>query len=219
MKVTTALATAALLAGLSGAALAENKIAPDLVAVDVVHNGKPVKIQRSDDAKATLPKGYQKTSRHCPPFCVQPMQVLPGVATVGELEVLGYLKRIADGNANLLVVDSRGPEWVTRGTIPGSVNVPWRKINTDVSGSFAIEAEADTLGDILIGTFGAKKTDQGYDFSGVKTLVLFCNGMWCGQSSINIRTLAKLGYPADKLKWYRGGMQDWVTVGLTTVSP
>ncbi len=219
MKVTTALATAALLAGLSGAALAENKIAPDLVAVDVVHNGKPVKIQRSDDAKATLPKGYQKTSRHCPPFCVQPMQVLPGVATVGELEVLGYLKRIADGNANLLVVDSRGPEWVTRGTIPGSVNVPWRKINTDVSGSFAIEAEADTLGDILIGTFGAKKTDQGYDFSGAKTLVLFCNGMWCGQSSINIRTLAKLGYPADKLKWYRGGMQDWVTVGLTTVSP
>ncbi len=219
MKVTTALATAALLAGLSGAALAENKIAPDLVAVDVVHNGKPVKIQRSDDAKATLPKGYQKTSRHCPPFCVQPIQVLPGVATVGELEVLGYLKRIADGNANLLVVDSRGPEWVTRGTIPGSVNIPWRKINTDVSGSFAIEAEADTLGDILIGTFGAKKTDQGYDFSGAKTLVLFCNGMWCGQSSINIRTLAKLGYPADKLKWYRGGMQDWVTVGLTTVSP
>ncbi len=219
MKVTTALAMAALLAGLSGAALAENKIAADLASVDVNHKGKTVTIQRSDDAKATLPKGYQKTSRHCPPFCVQPIQVLPGVATVGELEVLGYLKRIADGDNNILVVDSRGPEWAARGTIPGSVNVPWRKINTDVSGSFAIEAEADSLAEILTGTFGVKKTDQGYDFSEAKTLVLFCNGIWCGQSSINIRTLAKLGYPSDKLKWYRGGMQDWVTVGLTTITP
>ncbi len=219
MKAFTALATAALLAGLSSVSLAENKIAADLDSVDVIHNGKIVKIQRSDDANATLPKGYTKTARHCPPFCVQPMQVLPGVDTVGELEVLGYLKRIADGDENLIVVDSRGPEWRARGTIPGSVSVPWRKINTDVSGSFAIEAEADSLGEILTGTFGAVKTDQGFDFSKAKTLVLFCNGTWCGQSSINIRTLAKLGYPADKLKWYRGGMQDWVTVGLTTVKP
>ena len=26
-----------------------------------------------------------------------------------------------------------------------------------------------------------------------------------------------LGYPAHKLKWYRGGMQDWKSLGLTTV--
>lgn len=219
MKVTTALATAALLAGLSGAVQAENKIAADLESVDVIHDGKIIKIQRSDDTNATLPKGYTKTARHCPPFCVQPMQALPGVETVGELEVLGYLKRIADGDTGILVVDSRGPEWVARGTIPGAVSVPWRKINTDVSGSFAIEAEADTLGEIITGTFGAVKTDKGYDFSNAKTLVLFCNGIWCGQSSINIRTLAKLGYPLDKMKWYRGGMQDWVTVGLTTITP
>ncbi len=221
MKSITALASAALLAGMTafGSAVAENKIAADLESVDVIHNGKIVNITRSDDKEATLPKGYTKTARHCPPFCVQPVQVLPGVETVGELEVLGYLKRAADGDNNILVVDSRGPEWVARGTIPGSVSVPWRKINTDVSGSFAVEAEADTLGDILTGTFGAVKTDAGYDFSKAKTLVLFCNGIWCGQSSINIRTLAKLGYPSDKLKWYRGGMQDWVTVGLTTVTP
>jgi len=221
MKSITALASAALLAGLTaaGSATAENKIAADLATVDVIHNGKIVTISRSGEKEATLPKGYTKVSRHCPPFCVQPVQVLPGVETVAELEVLGYLKRAADGDKNILVVDSRGPEWVARGTIPGSVNVPWRKINTDVSGSFAIEAEADTLADILTGTFGVKKAASGYDFSEAKTLILFCNGIWCGQSSINIRTLAKLGYPADKLKWYRGGMQDWVTVGLTTVQP
>jgi hypothetical protein len=27
------------------------------------------------------------------------------------------------------------------------------------------------------------------------------------------------GYPADKIKWYRGGMQSWEIVGLTTVKP
>ena len=67
--------------------------------------------------------------------------------------------------------------------------------------------------------FGAAKGASGWDFSKAKTLVLFCNGIWCPQSSINIKTLVKLGYPADKIKWYRGGMQDWFSVGLTTVKP
>jgi rhodanese-related sulfurtransferase len=221
MKLTTALAPAALMLGLSmaGACLAANKIAPDLMSVDVIHNGKIVTIARSDEKGATLPKGYENVARHCPPFCVQPMQVLPGVETIGELEMLGYLKRMSDGDKSLLVVDSRDKDWVARGTIPGAVNVPWRTINLDVSGSFAVETEAETLSEVLADTFGAVKTDKGWDFSNAKTLVLFCNGIWCGQSSINIRTLAKLGYPVEKMKWYRGGLQDWVSVGLTTVQP
>jgi rhodanese-related sulfurtransferase len=221
MKLSTALASAALLLGLSaaGIASAENKIAPNLESVDVIHNGKIVTITRSDAKNATLPKGYEKTSRHCPPFCIQPVTVLPGVETIGELEMLDYLKRVSDGDKSILVVDSRGPEWVARGTIPGSVNVPWRTINTDMGGMFAMDGEAETLKQVLSDTFGAKRTDSGWDFSNAKTLVLFCNGLWCGQSSINIKTLAKLGYPTKKLKWYRGGMQDWVSVGLTTVTP
>jgi ribosome-associated protein len=47
--------------------------------------------------------------------------------------------------------------------------------------------------------------------------VLYCNGIWCGQSPTNIRQLLSLGYPAHKLKWYRGGMQSWKALGLTTV--
>ena len=221
MKITNALAMATLLVGLSaaGVTLAENKIATDLEYVDVIHSGKKVTITRTAEKEATLPKGYEKTSRHCPPFCVQPMRVLPGVETIGELEMLGYLKRMSDGDKTIMVVDSRGPEWVARGTIPGSINVPWRTINTDMGGMFAEDAEAEGLDNVLVETFGAKKIDSGWDFSNAKTLVMFCNGIWCGQSSINIRTLAKLGYPSDKLKWYRGGMQDWVSVGLTTVSP
>ena len=46
---------------------------------------------------------------------------------------------------------------------------------------------------------------------------LHCNGLRCGQLPTNIRQLLALGYPAHELKWYRGGMQSWKTLGLTTV--
>jgi hypothetical protein len=49
--------------------------------------------------------------------------------------------------------------------------------------------------------------------------VLFCNGSWCGRSPTTIKGLLGIGYPAHKLLWYRGGMQDWGSLGLTTLKP
>jgi rhodanese-related sulfurtransferase len=222
MKPAATTVGAALLASLMIPGLstgADNKITPVLTAVEVMHNGQKVTISRGHDLHATIPEAFQKTDRGCPPFCVQPMRLAPGVETVGEIEVLGYLKRAGEGDKSVLVVDSRTPDWVMRGTIPGSVNIPWTKINTDTAGTFGTPAEAATIDQILSEQFGAAKGASGWDFSKAKTLVLFCNGIWCPQSSINIETLVKLGYPADKIKWYRGGMQDWFSVGLTTVKP
>ncbi|MES9857932.1 MAG: rhodanese-like domain-containing protein [Sedimenticola sp.] len=223
MKYAKVLISLSLVGGLalSGLATAENggKITASLHSVDVMHDGKEVTISRSTDPNAVIPKAYAKISRPCPPFCVQPMQIAVGVETIGELEVLGYLKRIANGDHTVIVVDSRTPDWVGRGTIPGSVNIPWNKINVDVSGSFDVETEADTLSHILSDQFGAQLHDGKWDFRNAKTLVLFCNGIWCPQSAINIKTLGKLGYPTYKLKWYRGGVQSWESVGLTTVTP
>jgi len=31
--------------------------------------------------------------------------------------------------------------------------------------------------------------------------------------------LIKLGYPEEKMKYYRGGMQAWQLLGLTTIVP
>jgi len=216
-------ATALLLAGgLALPALAtassDNKITPSLQSVEVMHKGKKVSITRAADRDAHIPEAYDKTGRHCPPFCVQPISAAPGVETIGELELLGYLKRIADGDGTVMVVDSRTPDWMARGTIPGSVNIPWDKINVDMGGTFAVETEAQTLNQILTEQFGAMLDNGSWNFDKAKTLVLFCNGNWCPQSTINIKTLIKLGYPAYKLKWYRGGMQDWVSLGLTTVT-
>ena len=188
------------------------KITADLATVTVVHNGKPVTIQRNQKQDNTVDAAFGKTSRNCPPFCIQPAVVAPGVETIAELEMLAYLKRKSDGDDSILVIDSRTPDWVERGTIPGSVNIPWTTLNISQSDPLTI---ADTLEDKL----GAQYLEGLWDFSNARTLVLFCNGMWCGQSPNNIKSLLKIGYPAHKLKWYRGGMQDWSILGLTVIRP
>lgn len=217
MKSANLLACAALV--LSAAVFpvsAENNITADLPSVDVIHNGAKTTITRAGKTDE-FSKGYGNKAHKCPPFCIQPMDLGPGIQTVGELEVLGYLHRIAGGDDSVVVVDSRTSDWLARGTIPGSVNVPWTKINVEVGDFFAIEAEAKGAEDILTNTFNAKLVNGKWDFSGAKTLILFCNGAWCPQSANNIKTLARMGYPANKLKWYRGGMQSWVGVGLSTI--
>ena len=199
-------------------------ITESLGSIEVMHNGKKIAINRTDSKDAVIPKAYVKTGRHCPPFCIQPMEVAPGIETIGELEVLHYLDSAQPGDDTyigtppVLVVDSRAPEWIARGTIPGSVNIPWNRISVDVAGSFPTGEDQAIFTRILINQFGVNKSGEIWDFSKAKTLVLFCNGLWCPQSATNIKTLLRLGYPADKLKWYRGGMQDWVAAGLTTVN-
>ena len=176
-------------------------------------NGKPVKIMRNQDQTATVNPAFAKTSRKCPPFCIQPFKLAPGVETIGEIELIEYIERMAAGDDSILLIDSRTPDWVSKGTIPGAVNLPWTRLNP------AKGADPISIGEILIGEFGASELEGLWDFSKAKTLVMFCNGMWCGQSPNNIKNLLRFGYPADKIKWYRGGMQDWEILGLTTAKP
>ena len=217
MKFPSALTACVFIAGLAGPALADDKkldvnIKADLASVEVMHNGKKVVIQRNQDPNNTVSPDFAKTSRKCPPFCIQPMHLAPGVETIGELEMLDYLKKSGDGDKNLIVIDSRTPDWLAKGMIPGAVNIPYTDL--DFKGN-QIKAE-----DILEKQFGVKVLDIGkYDFKNAKTLVMYCNGMWCGQSPTNIKSLLAIGYPADRIKWYRGGMQDWEILGLTTVKP
>lgn len=187
------------------------QITAQLPYVDVRHHGEPVQLMRMQDPGTTVAPRFAITARDCPPFCVQPMSVDPDVETIGELELIAYLQR-ADRGEDVLVIDSRTADWTVDGTIPGSVNIPWTRLYPDQ----ASEAE---IADIVKFEFGAIKRDELWDFSTAKTLVMFCNGAWCGQSPTNIRTLLTLGYPPEKLKWYRGGMQSWEQLGFTTVAP
>jgi rhodanese-related sulfurtransferase len=186
-------------------------IVKGLASIEVMHDGKKATIMRNQDQKNTVKQAFAKTSRKCPPFCIQPSMLAPGVETIGELEVIDYLKKKNAGDDSILVIDSRTPDWVKRGTIPGSVNIPWTSLNP------AKGADPITIGEIMEDQFGVRQLEGLWDYSKAKTLVMFCNGMWCGQSPNNILNLLKFGYPAHKIKWYRGGMQDWEILGLSTV--
>ena len=167
-------------------------ITKDLMSVTVQTKKGPVKIMRNQDNKAVIAPGFAKTSRKCPPFCVQPQSVAPGVKTVGELEVVKYM---AKGG---LIVDARTIEWHVKGTIPGSKHIAYTQI-------------ASRLGEL-----GCKKGAK-WDCSNAKTVLLFCNGLWCGQSPTAIRAMLREGYPASKILYFRNGMQGWQSLGLTVV--
>lgn len=191
---------------------AEVNITAEIPSVTVRHGDEDVVIRRNPDANNRINPDYSRTSRDCPPFCIQPMNIPGGVSTIGELELIDYLQQAARGES-VLVIDSRTPDWVARGTIPGSVNIPWTQL------SQAEGADPFEIAEILQERFGVVEREGLWDFATARTLVLFCNGMWCGQSPTNIRALLRYGYPPDKLKWYRGGMQDWEALGLTVVAP
>lgn len=178
--------------------------------VEIKHDGKPVTIMRSQDLDNTVDPRYAKTSRKCPPFCIQPIVIGGGVQTLGELELIDYISRAVTDDS-ILIIDSRTPGWVSKGTIPGSINIPWTELNP------AAGTDPLLIAEILEERFGAVSLEGLWDFTHAKTLVLFCNGMWCGQSPTNIKTLLKFGYPAAKIKWYRGGLQDWEILALTVV--
>jgi len=202
-------------------------ILPGISHIKVKHNGKTTAIKRNQDPAATINPLFAKVSRPCPPFCIQPMQLAPNVETIGELELLEYLQQ-ACNDESILIVDSRITEWVEKGTIPGSTHIPWTSLARTRG------ASVKGIVQILRSQFGmqlkpgkncgdaskalANKTPEAvFDFSDAKTLVLFCNGVWCMQTPESIEALLSFGYPQEKLKYYRDGMQGWESLGLSTV--
>ena len=167
-------------------------ITKDIMSITVQTKNGPVKIIRNQDNSAVINPAFAKTSRKCPPFCVQPQKVAPGVETVGELEVIKYMDKGG------LIIDARTVEWHVKGTIPGSKNIPYTQV-------------ASRLNEL-----GCKKGAK-WDCSNAKTVLLFCNGLWCGQSPTAIRAMLREGYPASKILYYRNGMQGWQSLGLTVV--
>ncbi len=167
--------------------------------------GKPIKIQRIQDTNHKLQNSYVKTSRPCPPFCVQPFEPIDGIKTYGEYELIEFLKKDVNNNTGV-VVDARLPKWYKHGTIPGAINLPFTLLNPDVSKSYLEK---------ILPLLGAKKKGDGWDFKNAQKLVVFDNGPWCQQATRAMKHLITIGYPKDKIKYYRGGMQYWQILGLT----
>ncbi|WP_417207882.1 rhodanese-like domain-containing protein [Antarctobacter sp.] len=148
-------------------------------------NGQTLKISRSGVT--------------CPPRCVQPMMAAPGVGTVGELEVLEFLEIFVGGGQGLLV-DARLPDDYAAATLPGAVNLPATTLRAD-----------NPYRDDLLNALGVRNGDH----AGAFDLVVFGAGADDEEAPAALRRLLETGYPATKLKYYRGGLDSWRALGLT----
>lgn len=178
-------------------------IAPDLFSFEVLHDGEQVEVMRNQDPENRITDLYATTFRGMP----QPMHPFEpyDVATLGEREFVQYMIK-AQTDKNIMIVDTRTIGWHQRLTIPGAVSYPYTMMDVPEDRDWAL----DDFGVI-------KQSDGVYDFSNAKTLAMFCNGYWCGQTPAMVRAMLDIGYPAEKIKYYRGGMQAWTSLGLTVV--
>jgi rhodanese-related sulfurtransferase len=213
MKILRKALISSLIAGLftssSFAAEATSSFVPvsaGVKSVDITLNGESFTIMRNQTAGNKISDLYVTTDRGTP----QPMILAPGVETLGEIEFIEYMKK-AQTDTNIAIIDSRKPGWFARLRIPGAVNVPFTNFD-----------DKDDAIDMMEDYMGVKAKDDGtLDFTNAKTLALYCNGYWCGQTPGMVKNaefaLLKVGYPAEKIKYYRGGMQAWTSMGFTVV--
>jgi rhodanese-related sulfurtransferase len=110
---------------------------------------------------------------------IQPLNLPGGVETVGELEVIAQIE--AGGR----LVDTRQPEYLAYGVLPGAIAISHDRI---VEGLEALEPDGPA--------------------------VLYCNGPQCTATPRAIASLLDAGWDPGSLRYYRGGIHDWVTLGL-----
>lgn len=178
----------------AGAAMAQAVvgITKDMPTVTIESDSGLIEINRVQDPKNEIAGEWALTSRPCPDFCIQPHSPAEGVTTIGELELIEMLK-----DPDAVVIDSRTPDWFQGGTIPGAINIPYTYVVDELV------------------QMGCEPDFDGWDCAAAKPVALFCNGVWCGQSPTAIRNMISAGYPAERIFYYRGGMQIWRLLGLT----
>lgn len=98
---------------------------------------------------------------------------------------VGELEVYYHKKKDLPIIDTRKQETMGEISIPGSKNIPYDEI----------AGRVDEL-------------DENHPS------IFFCNGPQCPQSSTAIKNLLGAGYPANRILYYRGGMHDWITLGL-----
>ncbi len=107
-----------------------------------------------------------------------------------RVRTVGELEVIEHIEAGLPLVDTRLEHFYRQGTIPGAHNVTHESM-TDSIGNL----DADLV------------------------TIFFCNGPQCAATPDSIRSLLAAGYPAASILYYRGGIHDWMTLGLPLEVP
>jgi rhodanese-related sulfurtransferase len=101
------------------------------------------------------------------------------------VRTVGELELIEHLDRGGALIDSRAPGAWAAGTIPGARNLPH-------------DDAAERIGDL----------------DPEQAAIFFCNGPQCGASPDAIDLLLSAGHPASAMRYYRGGLHDWVSLGL-----
>ncbi len=160
-------------------------------------------------AHAKIPEACKSTFVHTVGGHIYPMYIDQDITTYGELEVLAFIKQMQTDDS-MMLIDVCKEEFYKYRTIPGAVNMPYHHFKERTSFEFEFEQHMRTLG------VSINEKDDSLDFTHAKTITLFCNGPWCSLSVTAIQALLEVGYPAEKIKWYRGGIQEWLASGMTS---
>lgn len=105
------------------------------------------------------------------------------------VRTVGELELIAHLRAGLPLLDSRRHEQHAQVTIPGARSLPHVELPARIG-----ELDPD------------------------RPTIFFCNGPQCAATPSAVATLLAAGYPAQAIRYYRGGLHDWITLGLSTVA-
>lgn len=104
------------------------------------------------------------------------------------VRTVGELEVIEHLQQGLPAVDARTPDQYKEATIPSARNIPYVDVKARMS-----------------------------ELDAARPTIFFCNGPQCGQSPAAIRGLLEAGYPPEGILYYRGGLHDWLTLGLPVV--
>lgn len=168
-----------------------------------IFNGQTVTIDRNNSEAARYAASFAAPVGSCGAPCIAPMQAAAGVDTLGETEVLSFLvDKVA--NSEGLLVDARMPEDRAQGFIPGSVNLPY----ATMLGETKFRAE-------ILQALGTRALDGVFNFADAQHLLIFDTGPSSDDAGTLITALLEVGYPAEKISYYRGGMQVWSVLGFS----
>jgi len=180
------------------------KITPEMSYIYVYHKGKAVKVHRIQDTKHKLTGEYAKQYR--PNQDIQPIKMHKNIQTIGEVELLHFMKDKSNDKKGL-IIDVRTKKDYKKESIPSAVNIP-------------SSTKDDTVKmEKILKVLGAKRAKNGsLDTSNAMDIAVYCHGLWCEKAPEFIKTVLEMGYPAEKILYYRGGFQMWKILGFTTVT-
>lgn len=158
----------------------------------------------TDSSPPPSGSGLRRLSRTAKPMRVpEPLEGRRGLVVVDstwgqinpielapQVRTVGELEVIGHIEEGKPLVDSRPNEAYAKETIPGARNVPHGEIKTRVG---ELDPNVETI--------------------------LFCNGPQCAATPDSVRVLLGAAFPAQSILYYRGGLHDWLTLGLPTIIP